>query len=185
MPSTKAELAKECKRQSENCLYTSTGLYSWLRVLSFIRFWFVVLPIICGSLASWKLLTASDLEGVRILAAVAAFLAGVIPTIYTSLKLDQHLEQCRRLAGEYKSLQDRFRLAAVVTANGPLAELRAEVKPLLDRLDHAKTAGVTAPEWCFRRAQKKIKSGDYEFDVDAGDAATGDRRSLPSGGGTE
>jgi hypothetical protein len=24
----------------------------------------------------------------------------------------------------------------------------------------------TAPEWCFRSAQKKIRKGDYDFDVD-------------------
>jgi hypothetical protein len=34
------------------------------------------------------------------------------------------------------------------------------------RLEQARKASYTTPEWCFKRAQRKVKSGDYDFDVD-------------------
>jgi len=37
---------------------------------------------------------------------------------------------------------------------------------LLIRLEKARSVSYTAPEWCFKRAQKKIKEGDYDFDLD-------------------
>jgi hypothetical protein len=37
----------------------------------------------------------------------------------------------------------------------------------MNRLEKARSVSYTAPEWCFRRAQKKIAKGDYTFNVDA------------------
>jgi hypothetical protein len=37
---------------------------------------------------------------------------------------------------------------------------------LLEPLEKARAVSYTAPEWCFVAAQKKIKRGDYDFDVD-------------------
>ena len=70
------------------------------------------------------------------------------------------------MAGEFKNLQDRFRQAALVSAKKSFTEFEQDVKPFLERLEQARSLSVTAPEWCFRRAQKKIKAGDYDFDVD-------------------
>ena len=166
VPSKSVELAQECKRQSENCLYTSTSFHIWLRFLRILKVLFVIVPLILGSLAGWKLLTTSDLQAVKLLTACSAFLAGLLPTIYAALKFDENLEQCRSLAGEFKNLQDRFRQAALISSKKTFAEFEQDVKPVLERLEKARSASFTAPEWCFRRAQKKIKSGDYEFDVD-------------------
>jgi len=35
-----------------------------------------------------------------------------MPTVYAALKFDDHLEECKHLAGEFKNLQDRFRSLA-------------------------------------------------------------------------
>ncbi len=56
MASMRAELIMECKRQSENCLYTSTSLFVWLRYLRAMRIFFVVVPLVLGSLAGWNLI---------------------------------------------------------------------------------------------------------------------------------
>jgi hypothetical protein len=53
-----------------------------------------------------------------------------------------------------------------VSALKPFAEFEKDVEPLLQRLENARSGSYTAPEWCFARAQQKIKKGDYEFDVD-------------------
>lgn len=105
-------------------------------------------------------------EESRNLTALFAFLAGLLPAVYAALKLDRHLDQCCRLAGEYKNLQDRFRQAGDISSLKGFAEFDADVQPLLRRLEKARAESFTAPEWCFRRAQKKISKGDYTYTVD-------------------
>jgi len=166
MASKNAELALECKRLSESCLYSSTSLFIWLRFARVIKIVFIVAPLVLGSLATWKLLTGNDLAGVKAFTAVCAFLAGLLPSIYAALKFDDHLDEASHLASEFKNLQDRFRQAALVSSRKPFPEFEADVAPHLERLEQARAASFTAPEWCFRRAQKKIKKGDYDFDLD-------------------
>jgi hypothetical protein len=36
----------------------------------------------------------------------------------------------------------------------------------MDRVDVARSSSITPPEWCFEEAQKKIKAGHYDFEVD-------------------
>ena len=36
----------------------------------------------------------------------------------------------------------------------------------MDRKDAVRANAPTAPEWCFKKAQKKINKGDYTFAVD-------------------
>lgn len=50
------EIIDECKRQEESCLYTSTALFSWQKETRKLRIVFIVVPIICGSFASAKIL---------------------------------------------------------------------------------------------------------------------------------
>jgi hypothetical protein len=108
-----------------------------------------------------------NLSEVKVFTAICAFIAGLMPAIYSALKLDDHLEQCKTLAGEFKNLQDRFRQAALVSSKKSFTEFEADVKPLIDRMDEARGVSLTPPDWFFRRAQKKVKSGDYDFDIDA------------------
>lgn len=166
MPSKTYELARECKRYSESCLYTSTSLFGWLKFLRVLKSVFVIVPLILGSLAGGKLLIGLNPEKSTILIALFSFVAGVMPAIYSALKYDENLETCKRAAGEFKNLQDRFRLAALVSSKKPFAEFEADVAPLLERYEKVRQDSITPPEWIFKRAQKKVKSGDYDFDVD-------------------
>ncbi len=167
MASKGVELALECKRQSESCLYTSTSLFIWLRFLRTMKILFIVCPLVFGSIASWQVLRTSHLPHITGLTSAAAFLAGLLPTIYAALKFGDSLEECKRLAGEFKNLQDRFRQAALVSSRKPFAEFEHDTELLMARLEKARSDSYTAPEWCFRRAQKKIKKGDYDFDIGA------------------
>ena len=166
MPSKTVELRLECKRLSESCLYTSTSLYGWIRERRRIRSVFTVVPLLLGTLASWKVLTETELAEVKVLVSICAFVAGLMPSIYAALKYDDQLEESVAAAAEFKSLQDRFRQAALVASKKPFADFEAEFKALMDRFDLARARGLTAPERHFRAAQKKVKSGDYTFDVD-------------------
>ena len=71
-----------------------------------------------------------------------------------------------RLSAEFKNLQDRFRQAALVSSMKKCGDFEADFTTLMQRLEDARRPSLTPPEWFFKRAQKKVKSGDYEFDVD-------------------
>ena len=71
--------------------------------------------------------------------------------------------QCARLAGEFKNLQDRFRQAALVSSRKPIDVFENEFQSLMQRLEEE---SITPPNWCFKRAQTKVKAKDYDFDVD-------------------
>jgi hypothetical protein len=157
-------LIAECQRQEESGLYTSTTLFEWLKELRWWRVVFVGLPIILGGMATWPLLMRQpDMEW---LTGVCALLAGVMPAIYKALDLDVSLSTLAKHAGEFKILQDRFRQAWRVTALGGYDAFKTEFDTLMQRMDAAREASLTPPERFFKRAQKKIDSGDYRFSVD-------------------
>jgi hypothetical protein len=166
MASKNSGLALECKRQSESCLYTSTSLFIWLRFLRVLKAVFIVVPLVLGAVAGWQMLRQIDSLWIRGFTSAAALLAGLLPTVYSALKFDDNLEHCKLLTGEFKNLRDRFRQAALVSALKPFAEFEKDVEPLIQRLEQARSYSYTTPEWCFKRAQRKIHKGDYDFDVD-------------------
>src|SRR5437660_3798890 len=81
MASQNAELALECKRLSESCLYTSTALFIWLRFVRITKAVFVIVPLALGSIAGWQLLKESGAPTARVFTSVCAFLAGLLPTV--------------------------------------------------------------------------------------------------------
>ena len=160
-----ATLIAECRRQEESCLYTSTTLFEWLKSLRWWRIAFVVVPIVLSSLATWQLLAKRP--GYEWITGTCALLAGLIPATYKALRFDVSLDTLEKHAYQFKTLQDRFRQAANITALSGFDELKAEFANLMDRMDAARAASLTAPERFFRKAQKKISAGHYAFTVDA------------------
>ncbi len=158
-------LTAQCKEHWERCFYTSNSLLIWLRALRYLRIGFVTVPILFGALASWDLLTSSD--QFRLLTAVLALMAGVIPAVYAALKLDEHIPTAARLAGEYKNLEIIFSDLGALGQHKALEQFEAEYKEARARLEKANAESYTAPEWCFKRARKKIKGGHYTFGDDA------------------
>jgi len=171
------QLVQECRRQSENCLYTSTAFLIWLRELRWWRGIFVVAPLTLGGFATGRLLFWAESDKARIISAIAAFAAGLLPSIYAALKFDDKLRECTNAAAEFKNLQDRFRQAAQVAAHKPFADFERQFNDLMNRLEVARKPSITPPERIFRAAQKKVKSGDYIFDVDI--AAKAAQQELP------
>lgn len=167
MSTTLENLIKECKRQEESCLYTSTTLYIWLREARVLRAVFIITPIIFGAFASWSILEKPEVVWMVWLTATAGLIAGLIPAIREALNLDIHVEDISKHAAQFKHLQDRFRLAADTGSGKSIEEFETEVRDLLDRLDEARKASVTPPERCFVIAREKILKGHYDFTVDS------------------
>jgi hypothetical protein len=159
-----ATLIAECKRQEESCLYTSTTLFEWLKSLRWWRVAFVIVPIILGGLATWPLLARQP--GYEWITGICALLAGLVPAIYKALNFDVSLDALAKHAHQFKILQDRFRQAASITGQLGFDDLNAEFAKLMDRMDAARAISLTAPERFFRRAQKKVAAGHYDFGVD-------------------
>ena len=161
-----AQLVQECKRQHENCLYTSTALFEWQKSVRFWKRCFVVAPLVLGGFAGWTLLANATFEGAKAAQSVCAFLAGLLPTIYTAIKLDQSETAISDSAAKFKNLQDRFRQAAVIASQKTFAEFEAEFRSVMDRMEQARCHGLAIPDRFIKRAQKTIKGGVYDFDVD-------------------
>ena len=157
-------LIAECKRQEDSCLYTSTTIFEWLKSLRCWRVVFVVVPIILGGLATWPLLAKQT--GLEWVTGVCALLAGLTPAVYKALDLDVSLDTLAKSAHQFKILQDRFRQAWRVTALGGFDDFKAAFDALMECMDTARAGSLTPPERFFKKAQKKINSGDYDFCVD-------------------
>lgn len=159
-------LIAECKRQYDNCLYTSTALYEYVKCLRLIRTVSVIVPLVFGGLAGWNVLTGSDDMRVKIFTAGCALVAGLVPSIMAALRFDESLDHCKMLANQFKNLQDRFRQAAEITAHKGKAELEKEFHQLREELEALRKNSVAIPDRFFRAAQRKVNAGDYKFDVD-------------------
>lgn len=159
------QLVAESKRQGEACLYTSTEIFEWLKWLRFWRVVFVVAPIVLAGLATWPLLAKRS--GWEWVTGICALLAGITPAVYKALHWDISLDALAKSAHQFKILQDRFRQASRVTALGPFDEFKSEFDMLMDRMDAARATSLTPPECFFKKAQKKIAKGDYDFGVDS------------------
>ena len=156
-------IASEARRQEESCLYTSTTHYLWLRQVRRQNTIFIVAPIILGALAGFSVL--KDLAPDWVVA-VLALVASLFPALANALKIQTSVNEIAANAASYKSLQDRFRQLATIGILSDLDAAEVELRDLMDRMDVARSTSITAPEKYFKRAQKKIAEGHYDFSVD-------------------
>lgn len=156
------EIIEECKRQEESCLYTSTALFSWQKETRKLRIVFIVVPIICGSFASARILVRDP--SYDWLVAILALIAGLFPAIFKALDLDVSLATIADSANRFKTLQDGFRQASRIGATSTTEVLEEQFTTLMQRMDDARSANPTIPDRHFTKAQAKIKKGDYDFD---------------------
>ncbi len=108
--------------------------------------------------------------------ALAGLLSTLIPSLAKALDFETHVKELKDAAGEYKSLQDRFRQLGKILVHGDVAAAEARLSELMDRLDAVRAKSIVVPQKHFETAQAKIKGGAYDFSVDMSlrDAAGGD-----------
>lgn len=162
-------LVRECQRQAENCLYTSTALYEAIKCYGKIYKSVSIAAGICGGLAAWSVLSDQKDPTIKIAVAAFALVSGLIPELLKKINFSEEIVSFRSAASDYKNLQDRFRQAAQITSYKGFSELDREFTLLMDRMEALRKNGIAVPEWAFKKAQTKIKSGDYTFDVDLAD----------------
>ena len=170
------EIVKEALRQSESCLWTSTMLFTWLRLVRLQHKAVILLPIILTGLVGFSYIKEwVPAWGV----ALMAFVSTLIPSIAEALDIQTHVDELKRLAAEYKALQDRFRRLARITALGDVDEAEKELAELMDRLDAARSSSITPPQRYFESARRQIDGGHYDFAVDlqTGETPSGKSRS--------
>ncbi|HKT20955.1 MAG TPA: hypothetical protein VJR47_23100 [Stellaceae bacterium] len=155
-------LIDECNRHSETCGYTATTFTIFLRWLRGWRIASQVIPVIFGAFATWKIVAQASPAW----AAVAAFLATVIPPVYAATKTDDGIKDYAKAAGEFTNLRDRFRNTAVFSSLKPLPEFEAEFEALRNRLEKLRECPLTPPEWFFKLARRKHQVGHYHYDYD-------------------
>ena len=156
------QIIEECKLQEESCLYTSTALYSWQKEVRKLRVAFIVVPIICGTFASARIIVRDPSYDWYV--AGAAMIAGLFPAIFKALDLDVSLKTIADSANRFKTLQDGFRQASLIGATSTTGDLEEQFKTLMQRMDDARSANPTIPDRHFVKAQAKIKKGAYDFD---------------------
>jgi hypothetical protein len=97
--------------------------------------------------------------------------AGIATAVYKALDLDVSLGQISKQANQYKVLQDAFRQAWRIRADGDAGEFAAHFSSLMERVDALRLSSLPPPERFFKNAQAKVKAGDYDFSTDSPTAA--------------
>ena len=136
----------------------------WQKYAAWIRALFLVAPIVLAGVGGAQVLGDLWGEPGKIVTVFCALTAGFFPTIFVALNMDMRVVELTRAANEFTNLRDRFRQAANVTSHDPIDEFKSQFESLMDRLDAARSSAPPSPEWCFKRAQNKIKGGDYSWD---------------------
>lgn len=157
-------LVRECREQSRNTLYTSTCFFIWLRWLKIIRAALWVIAAAAGAAAASTVLSRH--ENLEIVIAGLALLGVILPGVIKAVKLDETIDAYTEAAARFKNVEGDLRRAADIWSHKPWAEFEQDARSALAALDKARECALTPPEWCFKAAQRKVKSGDYDPDPD-------------------
>ena len=96
--------------------------------------------------------------------AVIAFLAALIPSIAEALDVQTHVDELKRVAAEYKALQDHFWRLARITALSDVDEAEKVLAELMNRMDAVRSSSIT-PQRYLNHARRQIESGNHDFAV--------------------
>lgn len=122
----------------------------------------MVLPVLCGALATAQIVT----HYMPAIAVVLTLLATTVPLIYRASRTDRGIAQFTRLAGEFTNLRDRFRQLGDIGVYKEPSVFEADFRALMNRMEKARACSETPPEWCFLKARKKYKDGHMHHDYD-------------------
>ena len=159
-----ARLIAECRREEENCLYTSTAFFIWLRWLKAFRTVLWVGAAVGSGLAASHILRGDP--AYRVTMALAALAGILLPAVGRALHLDATIQDYKLAAARIKNLQGEFRRAAQVWALKPFSQFDHQGERLFKAMAEARKPSLTPPEIIFRLARRKIKKGHYSYDVD-------------------
>lgn len=151
------EILAECERLGENCLYTSTTMFIWLRAMRTHRRLFLLGQVVF-SLAA----VSFAVNGDALWAGVFGATAGLSPMVWDALKMEAHVGVVAHHAAQFVELRDEFRQVQLIHAAKGDDALEVAFVEAKTALRLAREASVTPPERFFQAARRKIASGDYE-----------------------
>lgn len=156
-------LVQECAQQARNTLYTSTSFFIWLRVLKRVRGFLWILAALCSIAAASSILLELISEH-RVIIAGITLLGVLLPGIIKAVKLDDTITAYEKSAARLKNAEGALRRSANIWSHKSFSDFEAEARAALQELDDARMPSLTPPEWCFKKAQNKVQSGDYDPD---------------------
>lgn len=157
-------LIAECRDEEENCLYTSTTFFIWLRWLKGFRAFLWAMGCI-GSVVAASHILQGDSEQHRIWVAGAALAGVVFPALIRTLRLDSSIRDYTVAAAKFKNLQAEFRRLSQVWSHKDFADFEHDARKEFSALSVVRQASLTPPEFCFLLARRKIQKGHYTRDV--------------------
>jgi hypothetical protein len=160
MTTAREKLIAECEKEEENCLYTSTTFYIWIKVLRTAQALVWVIAAVGSAVAASHILRGD--ENYKIVVAAAAIAGAALPGIGRALRIESAIKDYSASAASYKILQGEFRRAARVWSQKEYDEFETESKKLFKILNEARKMALTPPDFCFRLARNKIKKGHYD-----------------------
>jgi hypothetical protein len=95
---------------------------------------------------------------------VCSLLATILPGVVKATHLDETIDAYRSAAAQFKVAEKQLRRTANVWSLNETEVFEREARIALDMLADARRFSLVPPEWAFRRAQAKVKGGDYEPD---------------------
>lgn len=165
----RAALVRECEREEENCLYTSTSFFIWVRCLRYMRGVLWIGAVAASAVAASHILRGDP--SYRILMAAAALGAVILPGIGRALHIDAAIRDYAAAAAAFKNLQSEFRRASQVWSLKSYPEFESEARKLFRLMNEARKPSLTPPELCFRLARWKVRRGHYEHDENSNGVA--------------
>jgi hypothetical protein len=103
----------------------------------------------------------------KIIMALAALAAVILPAIGRALRLDAAIHAYEDAAGKFKNLQGEFRRARLVWSHKAPEEFEQEARKLFKAMNETRKPSLTPPEICRWLASRKIKAGHYAHEADA------------------
>ena len=155
---------RECAREGENCLYTSTSFLIWVRCLRWVRGTLWIGAVAASAVSASHILRGDP--SYRILMAAAALAAVILPGIGQAVRIDATIRDYASAAAAFKNLQAEFRRAARVWSLKPYPEFELEARKLFLAMNEARQPSFAPPEFCFWLARRKIKRGHYDHGED-------------------
>ena len=80
--------------------------------------------------------------------------------------MDVSVEDVARQAAGFKRMQDKFRQLANISVPHDISEAYADFVVAMENVNEIRSLSLTAPEWAYEAARKKIAAGHYSFSED-------------------
>lgn len=165
MPEPSVELIRdEAKRIHESAVYCAQGQYEAAKRWRCIHWILGVAAAALGTVGA--ILTFAELS--PIVAGTFTILAVVVTATMTGVRPDKLAERAQAIGNDYTTLRnDARRFMNIDLKLAPVSDARERLNELARHVSDLDSAADPIPRWAYDRANKNIKEGGQNFEVDA------------------